>query len=77
MLLSAVGMSNVTPAEALALRDLRAAVDRAGGELSDESPWSPTLALLAEELGDGQPFVFRVALASSSRSKSEAPVASS
>jgi hypothetical protein len=63
--------------EAQVLEELRAAVERAAGGLSEESPWAETLSVLEKELKSGQPFFFKVALASSSRSKSDVPVVSS
>lgn len=58
------------------LADLHAAICRASSELASDSPWARALNVLAAELEDGQPFFFRFALASSSRSKSETVVAS-
>lgn len=65
----------MTDAEAETLRDLRAAVSRAANQLDASSPWTPALEILAEELEAGQPFFFKFALASSSRSMSDTPVA--
>lgn len=75
--MSAAGMGSVTPAEARVLEELRVAVGDAARQLSEDSPWAGTLGVLDEELRAGQPFFFKIALASSSRSKSEAPVVSS
>jgi hypothetical protein len=74
MLLSADGDGRVNGAEAAALDELRAAVGETARQLSDDSPWAGALAILDEELGDGHPFFFRIALASSSRSKSDVSV---
>lgn len=63
--------------EAEVLGDLRESVRRAREKLEDHSLWRPCLEVLEGELEDGQPFVFRIALASSSRSNSDAPVSSS
>lgn len=70
------GDGDVSEAEAVALEKLRTAVGVAAGELPDDSPWVGTLAVLDEELREGQPFFLRFALASSSRSMSETPVTS-
>lgn len=63
-------------AEARALRRLQRAVEGTAEELEPGSPWAETLAALGEELRDGQPFFFKIALASSSRSISDTPVTS-
>lgn len=63
--------------EAEALRSLSEVVQATSRELDSDSPWQETLDVLRGELADGQPFLFRIALASSSMSKSEAPVVSS
>jgi hypothetical protein len=62
--------------EANELAAVRAAVQRARERLGPESPWVGTFEVLDQELAEGQPFVFSVALAASSRSKRDAPVAS-
>lgn len=67
----------VDVADAQVLAELLDHVRHAAARLSDESPWAPSLAVLEEELEAGQPFFFKVALASSSRSISETPVVSS
>lgn len=67
----------MTQAEEEVLRGLQREVVDAARKLDSGSSWSPTLALLAEELEEDQPFFFRCALASSSRSNSETPVTSS
>jgi hypothetical protein len=63
--------------EAQVLRELRQVVRAAAQEVSQESEWLPTLRLLDDELGEGQPFFFKVAFASSSKSMSDASVVSS
>lgn len=63
--------------EAQVLGELRRSVERAAVQLSDGSAWTPVLGVLASELADGQPFFFKVARASSSRSSSDVPVVSS
>lgn len=63
--------------ETQVLGELLGAVERASNELAAESSWQPTLALLSTELGEGQPFFFKVARASSSKSMSDASVVSS
>jgi hypothetical protein len=60
-----------------ALDDLLADVRRARKRLDPASVWQPTLEELESELQDGEPFVFKVAFASSSKSKSDTPVVSS
>lgn len=77
MLLSAPGMKPAVDAEAEALGDLREAVETVASCLRPGSPWAGPLAALSEELADGQPFFFRFALVSSSRSNSDTPVTSS
>jgi hypothetical protein len=56
------------------LDDLLGAVRRTAAKLPEASPWLPTLEVLEEELEEGQPFFFKIACASSSRSKRETPV---
>lgn len=58
------------------LDEFLAEVRRFRMRLDPASTWQPTFEVLEEELEDGQPFVFKVAFASSSNSKSEAPVVS-
>ena len=74
MLLSAPGMKPAKDAEAEALGDLCDAVKMAASRLRTGSPWSETLAVLGEELELGQPFFFKLDLASSSRSINDTPV---
>jgi hypothetical protein len=57
------------------LSDLAEQVAQAAARLGEGSPWLATMAVLTEELREGQPFFFKFALASSSRSISETPVA--
>lgn len=56
---------------------LQAAVERARRQLPEDLDWQPGLQVLAGELQEGEPFVFRVFFASSSMSKSDTPVTSS
>lgn len=67
----------VDVADAQVLAELLDNVRHAAAKLSDGSPWTPSLAVLEEELEAGQPFFFKLDLASSSRSQSDTPVASS
>jgi hypothetical protein len=50
------------------LAELQAAVQRTRAHLRPDSPWLGTLQVLDQELGEGQPFLLRVARASSSKS---------
>lgn len=61
------GDAGMSRTEAATLRELRGAVAKATAQLDEDSPWAGTLAVLGEELGEGQPFIFKVALAPSSR----------
>lgn len=60
--------------ERAVLYDLRIAVERATAELDPDSSWMETLTELRDELKEGQPFFFKLDLASSKRSQSETPV---
>jgi hypothetical protein len=70
-----VGQELDQSSEHQALEELEAAVAKAADRLDPDSPWAPTLALFQEELAEGQPFFFKFAFASSSKSMSETPVA--
>jgi hypothetical protein len=62
--------------ERQALEPVLRAARAARLELPPGSEWDATLALLEEEIGEGQPLIFRVRSASDSRSSSDAPVVS-
>ena len=63
--------------ERSALDGFLADIRRLQSELDPASAWQPTLDLLEQEVKDGQPFFFKLALAKSSKSMSDAPVVSS
>jgi hypothetical protein len=63
--------------ERRAISELQAIVRKTAGLLDTSSPWGPTLELLATELEEGQPFFFKVAFASSSKSMSDVSALSS
>lgn len=58
------------------LDEFLADVRRVRKRLDPASIWQPSLEVLEEELEDGQPFVFKVDFASSSKSKRDTPVVS-
>jgi hypothetical protein len=60
--------------ESKALLKLRGEVENALREIGRDSQWRPSLEVLATELGEGQPFFFKIASASESRSMSDASV---